>query len=117
MTKKSITSEQRYSKIVKTLLGTSSATLGAGKKGFGSGALQINQKIFAMLLAKRRFVVKLPRQRVDALMAAGSGQRFDPGHGRVMKEWLELDPTAHEDWLALAREALAFVSSQRRTRV
>jgi hypothetical protein len=32
--------------------------------------------------------VKLPRERVDELVEAGAGHRFDPGHGRLMKEWV-----------------------------
>ena len=40
---------------------------GAGKNGFGSQALQVGGKIFAMLSLKRQFVVKLPRDRVDEL--------------------------------------------------
>ncbi len=82
-------------------------TVNAGK-GFGSAALKIEGKIFAMLSAKSQFVVKIPRQRVDELMEAGRGVRFDPGHGRIMKEWLAVDPDSEEDWLALAREAMEF---------
>ncbi|HZP61349.1 MAG TPA: hypothetical protein VFB27_13590 [Opitutaceae bacterium] len=55
-------------------------------------------------------MMKLPRERVDALVAAGSGTRFGPGHGRVMKEWLTVDSGADVDRLALAEEALAFVA-------
>ncbi|HLJ81429.1 MAG TPA: hypothetical protein VKT52_08090, partial [Ktedonobacterales bacterium] len=56
--------------------------------------------------------VKLPRQRVDALIASGDGERFDPRRdGRMMKEWLALSPTSEQEWLPLAREALAFVAS------
>jgi hypothetical protein len=55
-----------------------------------------------------QLVVMLPRQRVDALIAAGIGTRFDPGHGRLMKEWLALNPSADQEWLPLAREALEF---------
>jgi hypothetical protein len=43
---------------------------------------------------------------VEALAA---GQRFDPGDGRLMKEWLALQPTSKENWLSLAREAMRFV--------
>ena len=32
-----------------------------------------------------------------------------PGHGRLMKEWLAVSPKSKLDWLALAKEALAFV--------
>jgi hypothetical protein len=48
--------------------------------------LKVNRKIFAMF-GKNRFVIKLPRKRVDELVDADQGERFDPGHGRLMKEW------------------------------
>ena len=73
-------------------------------KMMASPGLKVDGKIFAML-ARGRFVAKLPRQRVDALIAAGDGERFDPGHGRVMET-----TRAGADWLALAREAYQFVS-------
>jgi hypothetical protein len=45
---------------------------------------------------------------VAALAAAKIGEPFDPGHGRVMKEWLAVtSPKA--SWIALTREAHAFV--------
>jgi hypothetical protein len=80
-----------------------------GKKGFGSSALQVHGKIFAMVSSRGSFVVKLLKHRVESLEAAGAGQRFDPGHGRLMKEWLALQPTSKESWLSLAREAMRFV--------
>ncbi len=70
-------------------------------------------KIFAMLV-KGKLVVKLPKPRVDALVASGDGERFDPRHdGRLMKEWLSVEPTSEEEWLPLAREAMEFVTSKR----
>src|SRR6266699_2253835 len=51
--------------------------------------------------------------RVDALIASGDGERFDPRHdGRLMKEWVSVEPTFEEEWLPLAREAMEFVASQ-----
>lgn len=38
------------------------------------------------MLAQGRPVVKLPRNRVDALVAGGAAERFDAGHGRKVKE-------------------------------
>jgi len=78
------------------------------KKGFGSGALKVNGRIFAMLASNGDFVVKLPKARVDELVAAGDGERFEPGPGRVMKEWLAFagPPTR---WRDLAREGYDFV--------
>ncbi len=110
------TTEARYAMIVDALLGSPAVSLGSpdGKKsnqGFGSSALRVNNKIFAMLSSRGSFVVKLPRARVDELIASGHGERFDPGHGRLMKEWVVVEPTAEEDWLTLAREAMEFVGN------
>jgi hypothetical protein len=76
---------------------------GSGK-GFGSGALKVNGKIFAMMSSKGQFVVKLSEERVNALVADGSGSRFDAGRGRPMKEWLVVT-AGHQLWVPLAREA------------
>jgi hypothetical protein len=78
------------------------------RQGFGSGALKVGGKIFAMMTPAEKFVVKLPKARVDALMAEGVGTRFEPGPGRVMKEWLVVE-SANADWVALAKEAHKFV--------
>jgi hypothetical protein len=43
-----------------------------------------------MMSSKGKFVAKLPKTRVDQLAIDGRGERFDPGGGRVMKEWLEV---------------------------
>jgi hypothetical protein len=66
-----------------------------------------------MLASDGAFVVKLPKPRVDALVASGDGERFDPGHGRLMKEWIAIEPTSDVEWLPLAREALTFVAAKR----
>ena len=105
-----ITPEERYARLVETFLDTGHVTLGPpGKQGFGSSALWTSDHIFAMLV-RGRLVVKLPRPRVDALVASGAGERFDPGHGRRMKEWLSVASASEELWLPLAGEALAFVA-------
>jgi hypothetical protein len=78
-------------------------TVTYGGKGFGSAALKVNGKIFAMMSSKRQFVVKLPGKRVEDLVRLGQGEYFDPGHGRLMKEWLVCAATPR--WVDLAREA------------
>ncbi len=83
-------------------------------KGFGSTSLKVNGRIFALLSSRGEFVVKLPQRRVAELIASGDGHRFDPGHGRLMKEWLALRPGSSQDWMGLADEALAFVSAKSR---
>jgi hypothetical protein len=78
-------------------------------RGFGSTGLKVNGKLFAMVSSRtQKFVVKLPRERVDALVSAGQGEPFDPGRGRLMKEWVAIDG-ADLDWVELAREARRFV--------
>jgi hypothetical protein len=70
-------------------------------------AFAVNGKIFAML-TRGCFVVKLPKERVDDLVDAGKGKRFDPGHGRLMKEWISVEAGALP-WVALAKEAHSYV--------
>jgi hypothetical protein len=104
-----VTPEDQYATVVAALIGEPDVALGSqGKQRFGGSTLQVHGKIFAMLVGGA-FVVKLPRARVDALVAAGEGERFVGGHGRAMKEWVTVDAAAGERWLLLAREALAFV--------
>ena len=47
-----------------------------GGRGFGSNALKINSRSFAMLTGGR-LVVKLPRARVTELIETGHGEPFD----------------------------------------
>jgi hypothetical protein len=81
-----------------------------GGKGFGSGALKVDGRIFAMLSSKGEFVVKLPAHRVGELVGGGTGQHFDPGRGTKMKEWLALNGNP-EMWAKLAQEARQFVGN------
>jgi hypothetical protein len=75
--------------------------------GRGNFVLKVGGKIFA-ILSTDRFVVKLPRGRVDELVSQEHGTRFDPRkNGRVMKEWIVVVNEAR--WLELAREAFRFV--------
>jgi hypothetical protein len=77
--------------------------------GFGSaGQLKVDARIFAMLV-RDRLVLKLPKARVDELVEAGEGERFDAGKGKPMREWFVLSPTSKKQWPPLANEALAFV--------
>lgn len=106
-----LTPEERYAMLVEEFLGDRDVEQSG--KGFGADALKVRGKIFAML-SQGRLVVKLPRLRVDALVASGDGERFDPRRdGRLMKEWLVLAPASPLEWLPLAREAREFVAITR----
>ena len=108
--------EDRFEALVAARLerpGTSYGAPDAGpRRAFGATSLKTNGKIFAMLV-NGHLVVKLDRRRVDALAAAGVGSNFDPGHGRLMKEWLDLAAnTTDATWLDLATESEAFVAKR-----
>ncbi len=115
MTRQPISPEQRYASLVQAFTGNLDVTppdeTPSGNQ-FGSSALRINNKIFAMLV-RGQLVVKLPKRRVDALIGAGEGEPFDAGRGRPMKEWLAVARTQEENWLPLAREAMEFVATNR----
>jgi TfoX/Sxy family transcriptional regulator of competence genes len=97
--------DPRFAPVVDAFAGDPDVSAGTMMASFG---LKVRGKIFAMV-ARGRLVVKLPKARVDELVAAGAGERFDPGHGRVMKEWIAIE--ADEGWVELAREAHRFVKA------
>jgi hypothetical protein len=105
-----VTPEDRFDDLITELLGTPDVTPPSSGGGFGSHALRVRNKIFAMLV-RGHLVVKLPKPRVTELVAAGHGDHFDANKGKPMKEWLSLDPDSPMPWLPLAQEALAFVGS------
>lgn len=111
-----MTPAEQWVTLVETMLERSNATYGGdetrgARRAFGATSLKANGKIFAMLV-KEHLVVKLPRKRVDALVDAGVGDRFDPGHGRIQKEWLSVHYQADAAWFALATEAEIFVAGR-----
>lgn len=81
----------------------------SSRRAFGSNALKVDGRIFAMLVCGA-LVLKLPRPRVEALLAAGRGDHFATGRGRVMKEWIVL--RGRRSWPQLAREARRFVAAR-----
>jgi hypothetical protein len=100
-----MTAEERFEALVGELVAVEGVTPPGPGAGFGANALRFQRKIFAMLV-RGRLVVKLPKARVDALVAGGDGIRFDANKGTPMKEWFSLDPASGLAWPALAREAL-----------
>ena len=108
-----MTVEGRYDSLVASFAGHPRVTRVTEGGGFGSaGQLKVDGRIFAMLV-RGRLVTKLPRGRVDELVQAGEGERFDAGKGKPMREWLVLSPTSKKQWPALAKEALEFVAGSR----
>jgi len=107
-----MTTEARFAVMVEALAGSDGVTLGGGRGGFGAGTLQVNGRIFAMI-SGGRLVLKLPKERVTALLTSGAGLPFDAGKGRPMEAWVALDERQGEQWLPLAEEARTFVAGRR----
>lgn len=96
----------RFDELIARFLPEAQVTIGTG---FGSSrGLRVGGKIFA-IFGERELTVKLPRARVDELVDAGIGARFDPGHGRLMREWLTVSTRHAAEWERLADDALRFV--------
>lgn len=86
---------------------------GSVKWRFGTSALKVNGKIFAMLV-NGALAVKLPATRVAELIAGGEGQPFGTTESRPMKEWVSLAADDSGTWPGLAQEAYDFVSASSR---
>jgi TfoX/Sxy family transcriptional regulator of competence genes len=109
------TVDEGFADIVKALgdkPGVTEPEPAGSARRFGSSALRVSGRIFAMV-SRGRLVLKLPSHRVAQLIAAGAGGTYDAGKGRPMMEWVSLDPALQDSWLALASEALEFVESSR----
>jgi len=104
--------ERAFSRVIGAFAGDSEVVYGGGK-GFGSKALKVDRKLFAMISSKGKFVAKLPSQRVDDLVQQGTGKYFDPGRGRLMREWVAID-SGYSSWIKLAKEARRFVAAGKR---
>src|ERR1700694_3767291 len=104
MTPKAVTIEAAFASIVKARgerPGVSKPHAVAGSTPrFGSSALRVEGRIFAMV-SRGRLVLKLPPQRVAELIGSGDGGPYDAGKGRPMKEWVSLEPARQDHWLML----------------
>ena len=96
--------DPRFQPVVDVFARHRDVTVGKLMSSYG---LKVNGKIFAMF-GRGQFVAKLPKSRVDALVNTVAGKRFDPGHGRLMKQWF-VAVDERLDWMELAREAYQFV--------
>lgn len=100
-----MTGEETFRTIVRSLLTDRDVTQA---KMFGAPGLRVRGKVFATLY-KGKLVLKLPSDRVRQLVATGHAELFDPGHGRVSREWVAVGESLTRKWAALVREAKQFV--------
>src|SRR5580700_9118114 len=104
-------SKARFEDVVTEFNDVDGVTPPRGGAGFGRSALRYRGKIFAMHV-RGALVVKLPADRVTALVAAGHGVHFDANKGTPMREWLAAAPDSPASWPDLSREALAFARDE-----
>ncbi|WP_199191140.1 hypothetical protein [Amycolatopsis sp. CA-126428] len=100
--------EEKFEGLVDEFTGRPGITPPGATRGFGRSALRAHGRIFAMFV-RGKLVLKLPKGRVDELVAGGHGVRFDANKGTPMKEWLALNAASPHPWAELAEEALEFV--------
>ena len=104
-------SKARFEDLVTEFNDVDGVTPPRGGAGFGRSALRYRGRIFAMHV-RGALVVKLPADRVAALVAAGHGAHFDANKGTPMREWFAAAPACALSWSDLAAEALAFARSE-----
>jgi hypothetical protein len=104
-------SKARFEDVVTAFNDVDGVTPPRSGAGFGRSALRYRGKIFAMHV-RGALVVKLPADRVTALVAAGHGVHFDANKGTPMREWFAAAPDSPASWPDLAREALAFARDE-----
>jgi hypothetical protein len=79
---------------------------------FQSDGLTFGGKFFAAL-SRGQLLVKLPADRVAALIDDGIGLPFDANRGRPMREWMLVPVAEHAHWPSIAKEALTFAQTKR----
>ena len=70
-------------------------------------ALKIKRKMF-VILNQNDITVKLPKNRVAELLASGEGLPYDPGNGKIMKEWVTIPLKTSKKWMAFVKEGMKF---------
>lgn len=77
---------------------------------FGKPCLKVNNKAFAAFF-KGDMVFKLGKQEVDLHLDKYTGSmNWDPsGKKRPMKDWLQMPAAYEQDWIDLAKQAMAYV--------
>ena len=76
-------------------------TVNAGR---GAQGLKVGNKMFAMF-SKGDLLLKMPPERVAAIIAAGRGLPYDPGTGKVLKNYVLIPASNKRSWIKLCEEA------------
>ena len=52
--------------------------------------------------------MKLPEERVTELLNSGEGLPYDPGNGKIMKEWVIIPLKYSDKWIDYVKEGMRF---------
>jgi hypothetical protein len=74
-------------------------------------SLKIKRKMFAFPAKDGNLTVKLPKERVTELLTSGEGLPYDPGNGKIMKEWVIIPLKYSDKWMDYAKEAMKFAET------
>ena len=70
-------------------------------------SLKIRRKMF-VFHSGEKLVLKLPKERVTEFLNSGEGLPYDPGNGKIMKEWVIIPYEQKDKWWDLTEEAMNF---------
>jgi len=70
-------------------------------------SLKIKRKMF-VFLNKENITIKLPKKRVTELLDSGEGLPYDPGNGKIMKEWVTIPHKSSDKWMDFVKEGMEF---------
>jgi hypothetical protein len=73
-------------------------------------SLKIKKKMFAFL-KEGNLVVKLPKNRVTELISSEVGLPYDPGNGKIMKEWVIIPLDLSDKWIDFTLESKDFAET------
>jgi len=77
---------------------------------FGSEGLRLRGKVYAFVGYSGALIVKLPRGRIDELIAEGTVVRLEM-RGRAMREWASCAQPDAATWAQLVDEARDFLDA------
>lgn len=103
-----MTGEELFWQLAEPLIGQPAVTRSTM---MGLPCLRLDGRFFASLDPRTQaLLVKLPAERVQALIAAGRAEPFAPA-GRVFREWAALPRPDRRRWRKLLNEARDFAAS------
>ncbi|MBO0901380.1 MmcQ/YjbR family DNA-binding protein [Cellulomonas sp. zg-ZUI222] len=102
--------EERLHRVAQELADLPGVVLPAdGRRHFGTATLRVHGRI-AAFTPEDRLVVKLPADRVAALVTSGEGLPFPTGRP-PMREWVAVTSDDPAVWRALLAESVTYVGA------